>query len=173
MPFTKGHKLGFEKGYTPWNKGRKGFKGHSHTPASKLKLSISGKGRISWNKGTKGLMPVPWNKGTKGICKSNSGSFKKGQRPPNYQGGISFFNGRWWIVGRNDKTYPYARGIMECALRRKLIKKDIVHHINEDPTDDRIENLALTTRSEHIEIHRKQLLKSRRLKWLSRHKNQK
>ena len=27
---------------------------------------------------------IPWNKGTKGICKPNSGSFKKGNKPPYY-----------------------------------------------------------------------------------------
>lgn len=105
---------------------------------------------------------APWNKGTKGLTKANKTSFKKGQRPNNYQGGISFYSGRWTIVCRGDKKYAYARAVMECSIGRKLTKKDIVHHINEDPTDDRIDNLALTTRAGHIEIHRHQLLKARK-----------
>ena len=46
---------------------------------------------------------------------------------------------------------------MECTLGRKLIKKDIVHHINEITWDDRPENLQLTNRSEHINMHREKL----------------
>jgi len=46
--------------------------------------------------GGKGFFPkeyIPWNKNTEGICKSNSGSFKKGDIPPNKIGdGISRLN---------------------------------------------------------------------------------
>lgn len=46
-------------------------------PGRAKKISEATKGRISWNKGTKGLQ-VAWNKGLKGII--NSGSFKKGHK---------------------------------------------------------------------------------------------
>ena len=38
------------------------------------------KGFTPWNKGKKGVMPIPWNKGTKGVMKANSGSFKQGDK---------------------------------------------------------------------------------------------
>lgn len=40
--------------------------------------------------------------------------------------------------------------VMEDALGRYLRPGEIVHHINEDRTDNRITNLKLTTRAEHI-----------------------
>ena len=45
------------------------------------------------------------------------------------------------------------RLVMEEYLGRYLTKDEIVHHINEDPSDNRIENLQLMTRAEHVKLH--------------------
>lgn len=47
------------------------------------------------------------------------------------------------------KTVSYARWIMEQHLGRALRTEETVDHINEDRTDDRIENLQILTRIEN------------------------
>jgi len=59
--------------------------------------------------------------------------------------------------------YEYTTGInkgkrvhdilFENHIGRKLEKNEVVHHINEIKTDNRIENLKLMTRSEHSKLH--------------------
>ncbi len=48
---------------------------------------------------------------------------------------------------RQTKSYP--RLLMEQYLGRELLEEETVDHINEDFTDDRIENLQLLTREEN------------------------
>lgn len=46
------------------------------------------------------------------------------------------------------------RIIMEEHIGRKLLPTEIVHHINNDKLDNRIENLQIVSRSEHNKIHK-------------------
>ena len=46
------------------------------------------------------------------------------------------------------------RTVMEKKIGRKLSPREIVHHINGDKLDNRIENLMIVTRSEHNRIHK-------------------
>lgn len=46
------------------------------------------------------------------------------------------------------------RYVMEQFLQRKLTKNEVVHHIDEDKTNNDIENLQVLTRSEHSRLHR-------------------
>jgi hypothetical protein len=42
---------------------------------------------------------------------------------------------------------------MENHLCRKLSENEVVHHINENKQDNRLENLELMTRKEHMKFH--------------------
>lgn len=48
---------------------------------------------------------------------------------------------------------PRARVVMEKHLGRELLRTEHVHHINEDPTDDRVENLMILSPAEHRALH--------------------
>jgi len=52
--------------------------------------------------------------------------------------------------GRNIREH---RAIMQEHLGRKLTRFECVHHKNENPRDDRIENLELVPRDEHSRLH--------------------
>jgi hypothetical protein len=80
----------------------------------------------------------------------------------NWKGGVSYDRGRKLIHSpthpkpdRDKYCYEY-RLIIEKYLGRYLNGSEIVHHINGDHTDNRIENLQVMTRREHILLHKKQ-----------------
>lgn len=59
------------------------------------------------------------------------------------------------IYDKETGTWVYEhRYVMEQYLDRKLMSTEVVHHINENPSDNRIENLALcASLSDHIKTH--------------------
>ena len=100
---------------------------------------------------------VSWNKGIKGICKANSGSFKKGNIPANYMGGLKVCKDGIYIrIGK--KTYNYGKlsvGKYENLARNryreafgKFPKNMIIFHKDGDIYNNEIENLELISRAE-------------------------
>lgn len=73
-------------------------------------------------------------------------------------GGTFIFNdeGRCFVRGKT-RYWPWARVVMEGHLGRVLAPDEVVHHINGDPTDDRLENLETLSPKEHMETHREML----------------
>jgi hypothetical protein len=78
----------------------------------------------------------------------------KGQASPNWKGGREMTKDGYiclWI-SRTEKILEHRR-IMENHLGRKLTRSEVVHHINGNNADNRLENLELTTLSEDIRRH--------------------
>ena len=88
---------------------------------------------------------IPWNKGVIG--------FMAGEQNSNWKGGKALMNGYWFIRIDRGVYKKRSRIEMETYLWKELSSHDIVHHINGDKADDRIENLQLMTRKEHINLH--------------------
>jgi hypothetical protein len=72
------------------------------------------------------------------------GKFPTGKPPHNFNSGLTQRkDGRWYINCRDGSKVLYYRAVMEAHLGRELRPGEVVHHINGDCTDDRIENLRL------------------------------
>ena len=55
----------------------------------------------------------------------------------------------------NGKKYDEHRLIMENNIGRKLTFNEVVHHIDGNKSNNKIENLQLMSRSEHARLHSK------------------
>ena len=62
---------------------------------------------------------------------------------------------KYVVRGDTLKNDVEHRVIMEHHIGRKLGFNEVVHHINGDRKDNRIENLEIMSRSEHSRMHHK------------------
>jgi len=93
------------------------------------------------------------------------GSFKKGnksypherEKNPNWKGGKWINSQGYVMVLDSKKKYvPEHRLVVEKYIKRRLSSKEVVHHINEIKTDNRIENLMIFSNpNAHQQFHNK------------------
>ncbi len=87
---------------------------------------------------------------------------KRGAENNKFNGGLCRrADGRWVIWCRDGSLLYFYRGMLAAHIGRLLTSQEIVHHINGDPSDDRIENLEIVTRAEHMNMHRAELMAGR------------
>lgn len=104
---------------------------------------------------------VPWLKGRKGVHLSPETEFKKGCISPKRKpvGTITIRIGRRkvrrrWIKIKDPNIWiEYAKYVW-IKNNGEIPKGLLVHHIDEDCLNDSLNNLALVTRSAHINLHR-------------------
>lgn len=68
--------------------------------------------------------------------------------------GERFLELGYWVVRKDGRKIKEHRWVMEQHIGRNLTDEEIVHHRNHDKLDNRVENLQLTTRQEHMTLHK-------------------
>ena len=88
------------------------------------------------------------------------GVHRFGEIAPRWNGGRIIINGYFYIYSPNHPNKIFGkyvaehRLVMEKYIGRYLKRNEIIHHINENTFDNRIDNLELINRSKHNIIHK-------------------
>ena len=95
------------------------------------------------------------NKGKGKFCSLTCGTnYQVGDKNPSWKGRDNYRSKYIRIKLADGTTRDEHRILMEKHLGRKLTRREIVHHKNEDGHDNRLENLEVITLSEHSHRHR-------------------
>jgi hypothetical protein len=106
-----------------------------------------------------------------------AGNYRRGDRHPAWIGGVIVINGYVYVhspnhptvKGKKRKYVLQHRLVMEQHIGRALKRSEVVHHINENTQDNRIENLQLlSSQSEHKKIHEPKRKRGKDGRWKPR-----
>lgn len=104
--------------------------------------------RIPWNKGK------PWSASHRQVLSEKAlGGNHAMDRNGHWHGGRYIKPDGYVEIRVNGKGKLEHRHVMEQILGRPLKRNELVHHINQDRTDNRPENLELMSASEHMRHH--------------------
>jgi hypothetical protein len=135
------------------------------TPFSKESIAkYTWKNHKNPNMGRKGKLSYMYGRHLSKATKEKIRQANLGPNNYHWSGGVKKHSDGYILVyfpnhpaaDRNGFVLEH-RVVMENYLGRYLRSDEIVHHINQDKTDNRIENLMLLTRSQHARLH--QILK--------------
>lgn len=116
------------------------FKGKHHTEESKQKMSKKLKGKVLSEE-----------------RKQNLSNAFKGEKSYRWKGGKTRHGGGYVLIntGDNNKRQELEHYlVMEQALGRPLKRTEVIHHIDGDKTNNKMENLKLCSgQSEHARIN--------------------
>jgi hypothetical protein len=121
-------------------------KGHNHTAEWKAMMSArnSGENNPFYGRSHSDLT-------LQVLSKKAKSRYKTQQDHPLYKNGTKTRPDGYVRYSSNDKFVH--RVVMEIFLGRELDTDEVVHHLNGDVKDNRIENLQLMTNSEHRKLH--------------------
>jgi hypothetical protein len=130
------------------------YKGRKHTPEDLVKMSKFQKGKVLSSE-TKAKIGEAHKIHTSGHSKLRRDGYKSIYYPDHPNSSIGGY-----IMAR--------RLVMEAHLGRSLSPGEVVHHINGNRTDNRIENMVVMTASAHMSYHMYAYWKHRRIMLLTK-----